>query len=451
MNNKPIYYSIIVSLSGFLFGFDTIVISGANLPIKALWHTSSWFHGFFIMSVALWGTVLGAMLGGILCDHQGRKTTLFWIGVLYFMSALGTALATDPYIFSAYRFLGGFAIGISTIAAPAYISEISPARHRGKLVGLFQINIVIGILAAYISNYFLEGFGGKNDWRWMLGVEMIPSILFIGLILHIPESPRWLLLKKGSIEKATKIFKTLYKGDVENATSVVNNILEDKQQTKEKTDLSNNNKPFFLAFLMAFFNQASGINFILYYAPEIMEKAGLSTNQSLLGAVFIGGTNLIFTLWSLSLIDRMGRRHLMISGSIGYLLSLSLIIFGFYQPTVPFVKLFAILVFIASHAIGQGSVIWVFISEIFPNRLRAKGQSFGALVHWTMAALITLFGSVLITNLPPWQIFSIFLFFMVLQILFIFFLMPETKGITLEEHLQKIIPSSKFSYKQFNK
>jgi MFS transporter, SP family, xylose:H+ symportor len=442
MNNKPIYYSLIVSLSGFLFGFDTAVISGANLPLKALWNTTGWFHGFFIMSVALWGTVLGALFGGSPCDQIGRKNTLFWVGVLYFMSALGTSLATDPYVFSAYRFMGGLAIGVSTIAAPTYISEISPSKHRGKLVGIFQINIVAGILAAYISNYFLEGVGGMNDWRWMLGMEIIPCMVFLGLVLQVPESPRWLLLKKGASKKATKILMDIYKGNVENAAGVVEKILKDNLAPKEKNGIKPTESPYLLAFLIAFFNQASGINFILYYAPEIMVKAGLDTNQSLLGAVFIGGTNLFFTLWGLSLIDQMGRKHLMISGCIGYLLSLSMISYGFYHQTVPLVNLLAILVFIASHAIGQGSVIWVFIAEIFPNHLRAKGQSFGALVHWSMAALITLFGSVLISNVPPWKIFAIFLFCTVLQTLFVLFLMPETKGISLEERLQKIIPKS---------
>jgi sugar porter (SP) family MFS transporter len=434
MNNKPIYYAIVASLSGFLFGFDTVVISGANLPIKVLWNTSTWFHGFFIMSVALWGTVLGALLGSIPCDRMGRKSTLFWIGVLYLMSAVGTALATDPYIFSAYRFLGGLAIGTSTIAAPAYISEISPSNHRGKLVGLFQINIVVGILAAYISNYLLEGFGGKNDWRWMLGAEIIPALLFLALILNIPESPRWLAFRRGQIDKAYLILKSLYNNSGQMATEVLKGIKSEREKPRSKhVPEKKANSAFMYAFFIAFFNQASGINFILYYAPEIMEKAGFATGESLLGTVFIGVTNLCITLWSLSLIDRMGRKHLMLIGSLGYLLSLSMVTFGFYYHVSPVLNLMGMLLFISAHAIGQGSVIWVFISEIFPNKWRAKGQSFGALVHWAMAASITLSGSFLIANLQAWQVFLIFLVFMTMQTIFVIFFMPETKGRPLEE------------------
>jgi MFS transporter, SP family, xylose:H+ symportor len=212
MNDRPIYYTAIASLSGFLFGFDTIVISGANLPIKALWNTTEWFHGIFIMSVALWGTLLGAVLGNIPCDRIGRKNTLFWIAVFYFISAIGTALATDPYFFSIYRFLGGIAIGISAIAAPAYISEISPYQNRGKFVGIFQFNIVLGILLAFVSNYALSGVCGANDWRLMMGIEAIPALIFLFLVINIPESPRWLIVKKNKVEKGLEILRGIFGG-----------------------------------------------------------------------------------------------------------------------------------------------------------------------------------------------------------------------------------------------
>jgi len=210
MKNRPTYYAVIASLSGFLFGFDTVVISGANLPIKDLWQTSDWFHGVFIMSVALWGTLLGAALGNIPTDRIGRKNTLFWIAVFYFISAVGTALATDPYFFSAYRFIGGLAIGVSTIAAPAYISEISPYQNRGKLVGMFQMNIVLGILLAFISNYVLSGIGGVNDWRLMMGIEAIPSMIFLLLVIYIPESPRWLIVQEKKITEGLNILKEIF-------------------------------------------------------------------------------------------------------------------------------------------------------------------------------------------------------------------------------------------------
>jgi sugar porter (SP) family MFS transporter len=330
--------------------------------------------------------------------------------------------------------LGGLAIGVSTIAAPAYISEISPSKDRGKLVGLFQINIVVGILAAFISNYFLEGFGDKNDWRWMLGAEVLPALIFLALILNIPESPRWLVLKKGQTERAFLILKSLYNGSSQTAEKVLHRIKNESSNHRSSGVSGNKTRiSFLLAFLMAFFNQTSGINFILYYAPEIMEKAGLATGESLLGAVFLGGTNLCFTLWGLALIDRMVRKHLMLIGSVGYLLSLGMVIYGFYHQISPVFNLLGMLLFIAAHAIGQGTVIWVFISEIFPNHLRAKGQSFGALIHWGMAAMITLTGSVLISSLAAWQIFLVFLICMFMQAFFVIFFMPETKGKPLEE------------------
>lgn len=433
MSQKTIYYSIVASLSGFLFGFDTVVISGANLPIKELWGTSDWFHGLTIMSVALWGTLLGAIFGSVPCDRIGRKGTLFWIGVLYFVSAIGTALATDPYVFSVYRFLGGLAIGTATIAAPAYITEIAPYLYRGKLVGLFQINIVVGILFAYVSNYLLTGFGGYNDWRFMLGVEAIPALIFLVLVSNIPESPRWLIIKKNQVEKGLAILAQMFESGSNSPRNILQNI-RDEQHNQESRP-SNHRKPrkaLLLAFFMAFFNQASGINFVLYYAPEIMKNAGFATEESLLGTVFIGVANLIFTIWGISLIDKMGRKHLMLVGSIGYLVSLSMISYGFFVLAPPVFNLIGFLLFIAAHAIGQGSVIWVFIAEIFPNRLRAKGQSFGAGVHWAAAAIITLSGPYLIQTLPSWQIFTSFLIFMVFQSLYVIFLMPETKGKPLE-------------------
>ncbi len=434
MSQNTIYYSLIAALSGFLFGFDTVVISGANLPIKALWSTSEWFHGFFIMSVALWGTFFGAILGNIPCDRIGRKSTLFWIGVLYFVSAFGTALATDPLIFSFYRFLGGLAIGASTIVAPTYISEIAPYKFRGKLVGFFQINIVLGILIAFISNYIFTGVGGANDWRYMLGVEALPALLFVFLVVKIPESPRWLIIKKNKEFKGMEVLKQIFGEDTISPQNILKNIRKEQQRlTYPKIEGKIKSNAFMLAFFIAFFNQASGINFILYYTPEIMEKTGFATEESLLGAIFIGGANVVFTLWSLSLIDKMGRKHLMVIGSTGYLLSLSMIVYGFYYQVSPVFNLIGIIIFISAHAIGQGSVIWVFISEIFPNKKRAKGQSFGAGVHWAMAALVTLFGPALINALQPWQIFLIFLVFMCFQFLFVIFIMPETKGKPLEQ------------------
>ncbi|MDN3669828.1 sugar porter family MFS transporter [Echinicola jeungdonensis] len=439
-NNKLFYYAITVSMAGFLFGFDTVVISGANLPIKQLWNTSEWFHGTFIMSMALWGTVIGALLAGYPTERLGRKVTLIWIGILFFISALGSALAPDPYTFSFFRFIGGLGVGASSIAAPTYISEISNPENRGRLGILYQFNLVLGILIAFISNYLLEGVGGQNDWRWMLGVEAIPAILYTLMVLGVPKSPRWLLIHQNNPAEALRVLK-LTTADKE-ARQILNSIEIDHLKTQSNTSSVFSKKysfPMILAFLIAFFNQLSGVNFILYYAPEILEKAGFGTSDSLFSSISIGVVNLIFTLIGMYLIDRAGRKQLMYIGSIGYIISLSMVALGFYIESSALFKLVFILTFIASHAIGQGAVIWVFISEIFPNKLRAYGQAWGCGTHWVFAALITLFGSVMINSFAPWKVFLFFAFFMVLQLLFTHYLMPETKGVSLEDLQSKLV------------
>lgn len=427
-------WSLTVALAGFLFGFDTVVISGANAPIKELWETSAWFHGVFIMSMALWGTVLGSLAGGIPTKHFGRKNTLIWVGVLYLVSALGSGLATDPYMFSFFRFLGGIGVGASTVAAPTYISEISTAKSRGRLVALYQFNIVFGILVAFISNYLLSGIGGTNDWRWMLGVEALPAALYCLLILGVPKSPRWLLVQKEDELNALKTLKLLHDND-STALAELEMIKTHREETTRGINVFSGkyNRSLILAFLLAFFNQLSGINFILYYAPVILENAGFASSDSLLSSISIGGTNLLFTFVGLYLIDRMGRKSLMYIGSVGYIISLAMVAYGFKTEANASFNLFFILSFIASHAVGQGAVIWVFISEIFPNSVRAAGQAWGTGTHWVFAALITMLGEVVIENFPSWMIFAVFAAFMVLQLLFTHFMMPETKGISLEE------------------
>ncbi|MEY4778390.1 MAG: hypothetical protein RIS13_1138 [Bacteroidota bacterium] len=403
--------SLIAALAGFIFGFDTVVISGANLPIKELWHTTPLFHGFFIMSMALWGTVLGSIFGGIPTEKYGRKKVLFWIGILFSVSAIGSAFAQDPYTFSLFRFMGGIGIGVSSVVAPTYISEISTPASRGRLVAMYQFNIVFGILIAFLSNYFLEGFGGSSDWRWMLGVMAVPSIIYTLMVLGIPESPRWLENK--------------------------NNQQQDS--VRQELFAARNKRIIGLAFMIAFFNQVSGINFILYYAPEILERAGLAAKDSLFNSIAIGGTNLLFTFVGLYLIDRLGRKTLLIIGSFGYIISLSMVSWAFYAAASPAFLLSFLLVFIASHAIGQGAVIWVFIAEIFPNKIRALGQSFGASVHWVFAALITLITPVFldagdgIFKDNPWPIFAFFAGMMALQLIWVFVKVPETKGVSLEK------------------
>jgi sugar porter (SP) family MFS transporter len=440
MNNVR-NWSLTVAVAGFLFGFDTVVISGANLPIKELWHTTPLFHGIFIMSMALWGTVFGALFGGIPCDKLGRKKTLFWIGILFLVSALGSALAPNPYIFSFFRFIGGIGVGASSVAAPIYISEISTAKNRGKLVALFQFNIVFGILIAFFSNYLFEGFAGENDWRWMIGIVAVPAFIYSIIILQIPDSPRWLILKKRDDITGLKVLEMIYSKEeaLENFEEIKKDIID---STVKETIFSKKYKlPVILAFLLAFFNQLSGINFILYYAPEILEMAGLGSKESLMNSILIGLTNLIFTIVGMRLIDVLGRKQLMVIGSIGYIVSLAMVAFAFHNNLGSIILMISILVFIASHAIGQGAVIWVFISEIFPNNVRANGQSFGTGIHWIFAALITLAGPVVIDLFKenPWPIFAFFAFMMVLQLVFVLFMMPETKGLSLEELEHKML------------
>lgn len=439
MNHRKIFFwSITVALAGFLFGFDTVVISGADLSLQALWPRGEVFHGFVVMASALWGTVIGAMFGGIPTDRLGRKNTLFWIGVFYFVSALGSALANDPWVFAFARFLGGLAIGASTIAAPAYISEIAPANSRDKLVALYQFNIVFGILVAFLSNYLLSGIG-ENAWRWMIGVQTFPAFIYTVMVLTVPESPRWLLVKKNDREAAAKTLRLIDPDqDVEAETQ---RILSDHDRA-DKTETIFSTKyrfPLMLAFLVAFFNQFSGINAFLYYAPRIFEIAGLEKSSALLSSVGIGVTNLIFTLLGMSLIDRFGRRQLMYIGSVGYIVSLSLVAATFALGIKGMAVPIFLFLFIAAHAVGQGAVIWVFISEIFPTHLRASGQAFGSSVHWVLAAAIPSLVPLLFSSIGAAPVFAIFAFMMVLQLVFVWRMMPETKGASLEELEQRMV------------
>ena len=429
-------WAITVSLAGFLFGFDTAVISGADLRLQALWNTSPLIHGLLVMSSALWGTVLGALFGGIPCDRLGRKNTLIIIGVLYVISAIGSALANDPYVFSLLRFIGGVGIGISSIAVPAYVSEIAPAKYRGRLVATYQFQIVFGILAAFLSNYLIAG-SSENDWRFMLGVVAIPSAIFLLLVFSVPESPRWLLLEKNNVQAARNIFIKM--GDSSQAAdaAIAEITAAHSSSTHERLLQKKYFMPIMLAFLIASFNQLSGINFIIYFAPRIFNLAGLDAASSLLSSAGVGTINLIFTMIGLALIDKLGRKTLMLIGSIGYLISLSVITWAFYAGVGGMLVVFFVFAFIAAHAIGQGAVIWVFIAEIFPNSVRAKGQSLGASTHWIYAALITLLMPSFLSSYQPHSIFGFFTLMMLLQLAFVVWMMPETKGRSLESIAHK--------------
>jgi MFS transporter, SP family, arabinose:H+ symporter len=515
MKARIFFWSITSALAGFLFGFDTVVISGAEQKIQSLWNLSPGLHGM-AMAAALYGTVLGSLLGGLPTDKFGRKPTLGFVGLLYIISAVGCGFAWDVTSFAVARFIGGLGIGISTVAAPLYISEIAPPAYRGRLAGMFQFNIVFGILIAFASNAILARMG-ENAWRWMLGVAAFPSLLYTTMSFGLPESPRWLIARKGDRAAGLRVLRLIEP----DATSAQREALADEILAASSVQSSSSHfwtwrmrVPILLAFLIAFFNQLSGINAILYFAPRIF---GLTGSENALGqSVGIGFTNLVFTFVGLWLIDRLGRRTLLFIGSFGYILSLGLCAVAFFtwapqfkaasaavdvksavdslqaanparvntltaeletkkkalvaataiaasgaQPVVfpteanleamksaanialqqaskaagagGLMVLICIFAFIAAHAIGQGAVIWVFISEIFPNRHRAEGQALGSATHWVFAALLTTFFPLMMAALAPGYVFCIFCGMMMLQLVWVKFMMPETKGVPLEQ------------------
>jgi len=520
--------AIIAALAGLLFGFDTIVISGAEQEIQSIWQLGGLMHGL-CMSAALWGTVLGALIGGWPTERWGRRRTLLFVGVLYFVSAVGSGLAPEKFFFMFARFLGGLGIGIATVSSPLYISEISPPKLRGRLAGMFQFNIVFGILIAFLSNYLLGTYLDESiAWRWMLGVEAFPALLYTLMCFGIPESPRWLIVHGGQREAGMEVFRKinpeLPESEITGLADSVAASVGDRQ-TAAKFFTSRLKVPIMLAFLVAFFNQLSGINAILYFAPRLLGLAGMT--DPLLAASALGVTNLIFTFVGLALIDKMGRRTLLFIGSLGYIASLGICAFAFLsypgfkvvsssidvskaaeqmerieKPDSPLtdadkqkireeyaeskaalvaatareqyagvpvsipeeadlkrvaeiashakqeaseilgfkstVVLISIMAFIAAHAIGQGAVIWVFISEIFPNRNRAAGQALGSFTHWMFAALITLFFPIAIRAFDAGAIFAFFSFMMVLQLVWVLTLVPETKNISLEEMQKRL-------------
>jgi SP family arabinose:H+ symporter-like MFS transporter len=433
MNGRIFFWSLTSALAGFLFGFDTVVISGAEKTIQALWGLSPGLHGI-AMASALYGTVVGSLLGGWPADHFGRKATLLWIGILYFVGAVGSALAPNVATFIAARVIGGLGIGISTVVAPMYISEIAPPAHRGRLAGMFQFNIVFGILIAFVSNALLAGIG-ENAWRWMLGVAAFPSLLYAVFCFGLPESPRWLLSRKGDREAGLQVLQRIEpeasKAEIAAQADAI--VASSSQQSSSGNFWTANlRKPILLAILIAFFNQMSGINVILYFAPRIFELAHLETKAALLQSIGIGVTNFIFTFVGLWLIDRLGRRTLLYVGSFGYIASLGLAAAAFMTQHYSIVPA-CIFAFIAAHAIGQGAVIWVFISEIFPNRHRAEGQTLGSFTHWIFAAALTTLAPKVFAAFPPGYIFSFFAGMMVLQLIWVKTMVPETKGVPLEQ------------------
>lgn len=439
MNQRLFFWALTSSLAGFLFGFDTVVISGAEQAIEKLWQLSDRQHGLAI-GMALWGTVVGSFIGGWPTDRWGRKKTLLSIGILYFVSAVWSAIATDVNSFMIARFIGGLGVGISTVAAPLYISEISPPAWRGRLAGMFQFNIVFGILIAFLSNYLLQRYMDTHAWRWMLGVEAVPALLYTLLCFGIPESPRWLISTKRDRAAGSRILSMVNS----DATPAEIEVLTEEIASASAESTSSSRfwnakltKPILLAFIIAFFNQLSGINAVLYFAKRIFEMAGLGGQAALLQTVGIGLANLIFTFVGLGLIDRLGRRTLLTIGSIGYIVSLGLCSWAFFTENFAIVPA-CIFAFIASHAVGQGAVIWVFIAEIFPNQHRAAGVSLGCFTHWIFAATLTTVFPSIVARFVPGSIFLFFSGMMVLQLLWVWLMMPETKGVSLEKMTQQL-------------
>lgn len=429
--SKITLWAIAIALAGFLFGFDTAVISGAEQSIQKLWGLSDVKHGL-AMAIALYGTVFGALLGAWPADVFGRRKTLMVIAIMYLISALGSALAPDVNSFMIFRFLGGLGVGASSVVAPIFISELAPPKKRGRLVAVFQLNIVVGIFIAYASN-FLIGIGAEN-WRMMLGIEAIPALLFFFFVLGVPESPRWLIHKKNDMERARKILTIIDPDTVDETIASINSDVEKTPRKKIFLELFSRRYsiPIMLAVLFAFFNQLSGINAIIFYAPRIFDLTGIGSDAALLSTVGIGFINLLFTLVGIAIIDRYGRKTLMYFGSVGLILALGLITRAFYRELFTEVP-YLLFLYIGFFALSQGAVIWVFISEIFPNKVRAAGQSLGSFTHWFLAAIMTNAFPFFVNKLNGGPIFLFFFIMMLFQLIFVWKVMPETRNLSLEE------------------
>jgi sugar porter (SP) family MFS transporter len=441
MNALVLRSAIVAALGGLLFGFDTAVISGTTQDLERVYQISGFTLGFTV-ATALIGTVVGALIAGPPVDRYGRKKVLFAIGILYLLGALGTGLVSNLVLFQIFRFLGGVGVGVASVVAPIYTAEIAPPRYRGRLVGLVQFNIVLGILLAYLSNAIIEATLPEDiAWRWMFLVMAFPAIVFFLLVFTVPETPRW-LFQVGRRDEAVEVVQrtTSSREDAEFEIREIEEALAAQHgQTKVPFFTRRNRKVILLAFAIAAFNQLSGINAILYYAPDIFRMAGAGESAALLQSVGIGLVNLVVTMAALTVIDKIGRRKLMLIGSIGYLVSLGslAVIFlaydGQFSGFSSVLVLIGLVVFIAAHAFGQGSVIWVFISEIFPNSIRGRGQSFGSLTHWVFAAVVSYAFPGIAAALGGGMAFTLFFVCMVGQLIWVLRVMPETRGVPLEE------------------
>ncbi|WP_119320779.1 sugar porter family MFS transporter [Capsulimonas corticalis] len=439
MNGVVIGAAIVAALGGLLFGFDTAVISGATDWLTRVYSLSTGMLGFTVSS-ALIGTLLGSIGVGKPADKFGRREILFLLAVMYFVTAIGCALATNLWVFIAFRFLGGLAVGGASVVSPMYIAEISPAKFRGRLVAVTQFNIVFGILLAYLSNYVISSLSlGEVQYRWMFGVQAVPALAFFALLFTTPQSPRW-LIAKGRVDEGRDVLLRCgtNAGNVDALVTEIQESLDiEHHSVAEPFFTRKYAKPILLAVAIAMFNQLSGINALIYYTAQIFKMAGAGTQSAYLQSVIVGVVNLVFTMAAMTVIDKIGRRKLMLVGSVGYIVSLSAAAYFFYTHTGGLLVLASLLVFIAAHAFGQGAVIWVFISEIFPNRVRSQGQALGSFTHWVMAAAIS-WTFPIIAAYAGWMTFAFYALCSVGQLVWVLTQMPETKGVSLEKIQQQL-------------
>jgi sugar porter (SP) family MFS transporter len=439
MKKTLVLSTVVAALGGLLFGFDTAVISGTTDWLQSVFRLSSFQLGFTVAS-ALIGTITGALLVGRPADRFGRRSVLFLLALFYFVSALGSALAWDWYSFLFFRFLGGLGVGGASVVSPMYIAEISPARMRGRLVAVTQLNIVFGMLLAYLSNYIIASLDlGAVEWRWMFGVEALPAALFFVLLFTNPRSPRW-LVSRDLEQEARQVLDRCGtdEGSIDREIGEIRESLKLHAHSMKEAFFTNKYRiPILLAIMIALFNQLSGINAVLYYAPHIFRMAGFEKSASLLNSMGVGAVFFVFTVAAMAVIDRMGRRKIMIAGSLGYIVSLGAIAWAFFTYGTEFtqagsrVVLVSVFLFIAAHGFGQGTVIWVYISEIFPNRVRARGQSLGSTTHWIAAAVIS-WTFPLIAEVSGGYTFAFYSVCMVGQLVWVLLVMRETRGVSLE-------------------
>jgi SP family arabinose:H+ symporter-like MFS transporter len=436
LNGHLLKGTVVAALGGLLFGFDTAVIAGTTLALTDLYHLSHFALGVTVTS-ALIGTIIGSMTAGIPGDAYGRRDSLRAMAVLYLVSSIGCAFAPSWSMLVFFRFIGGLGIGGSSVLGPMYIAEIAPARWRGRLVGFFQFNVVFGILLAYLSN-FLVGMGGFGamEWRWKLGIPAVPALIFLLLLFRIPRSPRW-LVKRGRVDEARTVLESFGERNYEQELQEIVSSIDAEHSANDALFSWKYRLPIFVAVSIGFFNQLSGINAILYYLNQIFAEAGFSKVSGDLQSVAIGATNLFFTMLAMSIIDRVGRKVLLLIGSVGTAACLGGVAAIFLTHQHQEMLVWLLVGYIAFFAFSQGAVIWVFIGEVFPNRVRGKGQSLGSFSHWLMNGIISL-GFPVVAAKSGGYPFVFFALMMVAQFFVVLFVYPETKGVSLEEMQKKL-------------